>query len=192
MPLRLVVLVLALATSLPAESDTADRIGVMLQLDNLLPPSHRWDDRAKEMERQFELYPNQSGDEGMKGEGSVAQFVDWANGRIDKVMKGVGQPTLPSWITEVDYPAEEKHESPDPGFHKGEASQARFVTEHLPRLVDGRPERKVFYASLLDDYDSGGEFESTGLIASDAHHRIGRRREAYAAMKALLAGPTGK
>lgn len=134
----------------------------------------------------FHVYGNLSEGADFKGKGSVARYLDACIQKLDALMREERFDDLPLWITEFDYPAEAKHQSPDPDLHRGEESQAEYARTLFPHLVEGRPERKVFWASLLDDYNSGGEFKSTGLIASDQEHHILKRREAYGVVKRLL------
>ena len=134
----------------------------------------------------FHVYPNQAAEEGFKGADAVGKFIDWSSMRIDKEIAELGLGTMPAWITEFDYPAEAKHQTDDPEFHAGEASQVNFVKAMFTRMAAGHPERKVFYASLLDDFNSGGEFKSTGLIESDKDHHILKHRESLAALRELF------
>lgn len=134
----------------------------------------------------FHVYAGEADDHGFKGKGAVPRYLDSAGQQIEKVMHETGLDSMPFWITEFDYPANAKLQ-PDPDYGGGAAGQARLVREMFGRLVENHPHRKIFWASLLDDYNDKG-FESTGLVKSNKHHDIETLRPAYEALKQLLTG----
>ena len=151
--------------------------------------------RAKDKKLPFEVadfhvYGGEA-DKKFSGTGSIAKYLDGCEAEITREMKAENLDAMPVWFTEFDYPAAVEFQAKDPDFRTGEAGQAKFVTELWPRFVAGHPDRKVFWASLLDDYDDAGPFASVGLFHSDKAHQIGAARPAYAALKRLLepAGP---
>ncbi|MBF0502273.1 MAG: endo-1,4-beta-xylanase [Candidatus Riflebacteria bacterium] len=134
----------------------------------------------------FHVYPYHASDSGFSGPGSVLKYTQSCDESIRKTMDQTGLGQMPVWITEIDYPAEAKHQARDPEFHHGPSSQALFVEKVFDELARGHPERKLFYASLLDDFDCGNEFRSTGLVNSDNQYRVKRPKESYRAMSRLL------
>jgi hypothetical protein len=132
----------------------------------------------------FHVYPGEADNRGFKGKDCVARYLDSCGKQLEKVMHEEGLDSMPVWITEYDYPANPKLQ-PDPEFKGGPAGQAKLVTETFGRLAEGHPERKIFWASLLDDFNDPG-FESMGLVASNKHHDTGSPRPAYRALKQLL------
>ncbi len=131
----------------------------------------------------FHVYAGEADKTPAAGKSAVATYLDWANTQIENTMNELDLATMPVWITEFDYPAHKKMQ-PDTEY-AGPAGQARIVTEMFCRLVEGHPERKIFWASLLDDRNTG--FNSMGLIQSNARYEIGKPRPAYEALKKLLA-----
>ncbi|MFX7870854.1 hypothetical protein ABTK02_23070, partial [Acinetobacter baumannii] len=73
---------------------------------------------------------------------------------------------------------------PDPDY-KGPEGQAGIVEDMFGRLVQDDRRRKIFWASLLDDYNDDG-FQSMGLIVSNAKYQILKPRPAYFALKKLM------
>lgn len=92
--------------------------------------------------------------------------------------------SFPLWITEFDYPADPKLQS-DPDYSGGPKGQAMFIKDCASILVEDHPDWKIFWASLLDDYNDPG-FESMGLIKSNKHHDTLEPRPSYFAVKDLL------
>jgi len=137
----------------------------------------------------FHVYPYQAPEAGYKGTDGVLRYTQACDQMIANTMQQRGLETMPVWITEIDYPAAAKHQAEDPEYHRGESSQALFIKKIFPELARQHPNRKLFYASLIDDYDCGGEFNSTGLVQSDKEYHILQPRPAYAALKELLAHP---
>lgn len=132
----------------------------------------------------FHVYPGEADNHGFKGRGGVAKYLDTCQRQIEMTMSGEGLEKMPFWITEFDYPAGPKLQS-DPDFGGGPPGQAKLVKEMFARLVEGHPERKIFWASLLDDFNDPG-FETMGLVSSNQHHDIGTPRPSYRALKQLL------
>ena len=58
-----------------------------------------------------------------------------------------------------------------------------------PKLVAARPHRKIFWASLLDDYNDPG-FHYMGLVVSDKGYHIKQLRPSYHALKKLMRMPS--
>lgn len=132
----------------------------------------------------FHVYPGEADNHGFRGRGGVAKYLDTCQRQIEMTMSGEGLEKMPFWITEFDYPAGPKLQS-DPDFGGGPPGQAKLVKEMFARLVEGHPERKIFWASLLDDFNDPG-FETMGLVSSNKHHDIGTPRPSYRALKQLL------
>ena len=137
----------------------------------------------------FHVYPYQAPESGFKGTDAVLHYTQACDRMIAKTMQQRGLEAMPVWITEIDYPAAVQHQAEDPEYHLGESSQALFIKKIFPELARLHPNRKLFYASLIDDFDCGGEFNSTGLVQSDKEYHILQPRPAYAALRELLAHP---
>lgn len=134
----------------------------------------------------FHVYPGEADNRGFKGKGCVQKYMHSWDAHVDQIMSELGLPEMPVWFTEFDYPAD-PHEQPDPDY-KGPEGQARVVQQIFPQLVQGHPHRKIFWASLLDDYNDAG-FHYMGLVASDKGYHIGKERPAYQALHGLMKQP---
>jgi GH35 family endo-1,4-beta-xylanase len=134
----------------------------------------------------FHLYGMEADTHGYRGQGAVVRYVDDSMQQIDSTVAAAGLTGMPVWLTEFDFSATVDRQTDDPDYHNGESSQVRFVQQILPRVVTNHPERRIFWASLLDDYDDPG-FESVGLVTSDAQHHVGTPRQSYYALAQLLA-----
>ncbi len=133
----------------------------------------------------FHIYPGEADNRGFKGADAVTRYLDSSFKQIEKALTAEQLAELPLWITEFDYSANVKLQ-PDPAFSGGPPGQAKLVKEILPRLAANHPDRKIFWASLLDDFNDPG-FESMGLVTSNKRHDIGTPRPSYRALKELLA-----
>lgn len=133
----------------------------------------------------FHVYGGDADTMGFRGRGSIAKYLDWCRDQIDTTMSDLKLEGMPVWYTEFDYPAAIENQTDDPDYHQGGESQTDFVRDFFGRLVQGRPDGKVFWASLLDDYDDDG-FQSTGLVNSDKDHHVGKPHQAYTALRNLL------
>ena len=133
----------------------------------------------------FHVYAGEA-DRKFTGADSVQKYLTWCNERIKETMNAENLAKMPVWITELDYPAAPKHQAQDPGFQHGEESQAKLIRELLPGFAQTDPQRRVFWASLLDDFDDAGAFASVGLFHSDKQHHIGKARPAYQALRHIL------
>lgn len=131
----------------------------------------------------FHVYPGEADNHGFKGPGCVQKYMHSWEVHVDEIMTALRLPDMPVWFTEFDYPADPK-EQPDPGY-KGPEGQARVLQEIFPLLVQGHRHRKIFWASLLDDYNDPG-FHYMGLVASDKGYHIKQERPAYHALQKLM------
>ena len=121
---------------------------------------------------------------------AVEKYFSRCQREINSVLKKTGLADVPVWSTEFDYPSAVKHQVR--GRYKGHSAeegpekQALFLKEWFPRLFDSQPERKVFWASLVDDVNDEGAFLSTGLVhwkSNDDKHGMGARKPAHQALK---------
>jgi hypothetical protein len=133
----------------------------------------------------FHIYPAEADSAGFHGRRAVTRYLAWCNEQITKVLTDANLRAMPVWITEFDFPAARERQPDDPDFNRGPDSQVRAVRELFTGVVSGRPGWKVFWASLLDDWDDDG-FQSCGLVTSDKGHHIGSPRPSYRAMEQLL------
>ncbi|MBX9723391.1 MAG: endo-1,4-beta-xylanase [Candidatus Obscuribacterales bacterium] len=131
----------------------------------------------------FHVYAGEADERGFKGENCVAKYLDSCRSHIDKLMGELQLGQYPVWFTEFDYPANARLQ-PDP-LYKGADGQGRIVKDMFGRLVQNDRRRKIFWASLLDDYNDDG-FQSMGLIVSNSKYQIKKPRPAYAALKSKL------
>lgn len=138
----------------------------------------------------FHIYGFEADNYGFTGKNAVVNYLDNCNQQIDTAMHNAGLDNVPQWLTEFDYCADPKYQvGSDPAYNKGAKSQAKFVTQQLPRMLINHPGRKIFWASLIDDCCADGDqFQSVGLVTSGADHKLGTPRPAYAAFMKLLAG----
>jgi hypothetical protein len=154
-------------------------------LKDLLAAVHRRNRRIPFDVAAFHVYGGQA-DRKFTGHGAIAKYLEWCDDEITQALQAEGLASTPVWFTEFNYPAAMEYQTFDLDFHDGDSSQAKFVTEMLPRLIARHPERKIFWASLADDFDETGAFGSTGLLHSDKQHNLGAPRPSYEALRRLL------
>jgi hypothetical protein len=140
----------------------------------------------------FHLYGNDA-DRFFQGDDALDAYFGRCQEEIRKALKRTGLEGMPVWSTEFDYPSAVKHQVRGP--YKGDSpaegpqKQARFLTDWFPKILGELPDRKVFWASLVDDVNDQGAFLSTGLCrwqSADDHHGAGEPKPAYQALKRLL------
>ena len=132
----------------------------------------------------FHFYGGDADTNGFTGKDGVAKYLASCETKIQQAFTDNNLSPIPVWITEFDYPAAIPQQSNDPDLHNGSSSQVLFASTLLPKFSLMHPDRKVFWAALLDDYDSG--FTSMGLVQSNAQHQTLTPRAAYATVKDLL------
>ncbi|MBS0210894.1 MAG: hypothetical protein JSS27_18275 [Planctomycetes bacterium] len=111
------------------------------------------------------------------------QYVQINKQQIDEAMRELQLADMPVWITEFNYAANRSAQLD--AKYEGEDGQAQVVSKLFASLVVGHPERKVFWADLLDDLNAQDTL--TGFVPISADGKIGEPRPAYQALQTLLA-----
>lgn len=115
----------------------------------------------------FHIYPQDADVDGPIADRTcVGGYLEWSESVIEPLLAG-----KPVWITEFDYPSSWQAQLKDSeyygpkrdGVEYGEAVQADFVTDWLARFLGTHGDRRIFWASLLDDDNDQGYWH-TGLF----------------------------